>query len=54
MERISVLIEGDTVGEVVKGVAEEGEVVTVELRDENGFKIKVTGKVLEILEILEF
>lgn len=52
MERKIVLIEGGTTGEVVKGVAEVGHVVMVGLHDENGLYVKVTGKVLEILEII--
>lgn len=37
-----VLVDG-TVGEVVSGIAEEGQEVTVELHDENGNTIEKTG-----------
>lgn len=52
MEKIIAAIEIDgeiSVGEVVAGTAEIGEVVTIRLQDENGNFITQTGPVVEIL-----
>lgn len=43
---MKVLLTNGTVGEVAN--AEIGEIVIVTLQDENGNKIKITGKVEEI------
>lgn len=51
----AVLLKGDTAGEVRMETAPEiGDVVTVDLHDENGMPIKIKGKVVEILEEREY
>ncbi len=45
---MTVLLTGGTVGKVDQ--ATPGETVTVELHDENGLPLEVTGEVEEILE----
>jgi hypothetical protein len=53
MAIVAIKFEGEeTVGTVVRGVAEEGQTVTVELHDENGNPVQQTGVVVEVLEIL--
>lgn len=52
MEKTQVAIEVDgeiTTGVVISGVAELGETVTVELRDENGMLVQQTGVVVEVI-----
>lgn len=51
MEKVFVAIEIDgeiSTGEVIKGQAEVGEVVTIKLHDENGMPIQQTGPVVEV------
>ena len=51
MAQVAIQVDGEiTVGAVVRGVAKEGETVTVELHDENGMPITATGVVVEVLE----
>jgi len=50
---VETVIDGEvevlSVGVVVKGVAEEGEAVTVSLHDGNGVPCLITGKVVEVI-----
>lgn len=49
--QVAIQVDGEiTVGAVVRGVAKEGETVTVELHDENGMPVTATGVVVEVLE----
>ena len=51
MAQVAIQVDGEiTVGTVVQGAATEGEIVTVELHDENGIPVKSTGVVVEVLE----
>lgn len=51
MAQVAIQVDGEiTVGAVVRGVAKEGETVTVELHDENGMPVTATGVVVEVLE----
>lgn len=51
MAQVAIQVDGEiTVGTVVQGAATEGEIVTVELHDENGVPVKSTGVVVEVLE----
>lgn len=51
MAQVAIQVDGEiTVGSVVRGVAQEGETVTVELHDENGMPVTATGVVVEVLE----
>ena len=51
MAQVAIQVDGEiTVGTVVQGAATEGEIVTVELHDENGMPVKSTGVVVEVLE----
>lgn len=53
MAIVAIKVDGEiTVGTVVRGTAEEGQTVTVELHDENGMPIQQTGVVAEVLEVL--
>lgn len=48
MKAIVLLVDG-TVGEIIHGIAEVGETVTVKLHDENGNFIEVAGIVEAVL-----
>lgn len=52
MQEVLVAIEIDgeiSTGEVIEGQAEEGETVTIKLRDENGMTLNQVGVVVAVL-----
>lgn len=50
MGKVAIEINGEiTTGKVIKGVAEEGETVKVEAKDENGMPFEATGVVVDVL-----